>query len=135
LKKMQGEGKIDIDVDVESLAPEKFNFIDNILAKFSDLEVKGLKSVGGLVKGFAAFTTATYLQNFFQGIAKDAFGAYVELDRLKTALNFASGGSAAGSQNLKFIRKQADDLKIPLKSSEEGFVKLASTARGTSLEG
>ncbi|QSJ14600.1 tape measure protein [Nostoc sp. UHCC 0702] len=93
------------------------------------------KNLGGFIKGAIAFAATSYLQNFFQSIAKDSFLAYVELNRLKTALNFASGGSAGGAQNLAFVRKTVDDLKIPLKASTEGFTKLESSARGSALAG
>ncbi|HYX19022.1 MAG TPA: hypothetical protein VE944_32670, partial [Nostoc sp.] len=131
LKKMQAEGKIDIDVNVSSLAPEKFSFIDNILSKFSGLELKGIKAIAGLVKGFLAIGAIAYIQNFFTELSVNAFKAYVELDRLKTALNFASGGSSGGAQNLAFVRKTVEDLKVPLKASTEGFVQLAAAAKGS----
>ncbi|QLE42244.1 tape measure protein [Nostoc sp. C052] len=135
LKKMQSEGKIDIGVDVASLAPEKFSFIDNILAKFSTLEVKGIKAIAGLVKGFLAFGAIAYVQNLFTDISVNAFKAFVELDRLKTALDFASGGSAGGAQNLAFVRKTVEDLRVPLKASAEGFTQLAAASRNSALEG
>ncbi|MEH2148587.1 tape measure protein [Nostoc sp.] len=135
LQKMQAEGKIDLDVDVSTLAPEKFSFIDNILSKFSGLELKGLKAIGGLVKGFLAFSAIAYVQNLFTDISVNAFKAFVELDRLKTALNFASGGTAGGAQNLVFVRKTVEDLRVPLKASTEGFVQLAAASRNSALEG
>ncbi|MEH1808470.1 tape measure protein [Nostoc sp.] len=94
-----------------------------------------LPNIFTLLKGVLAFQVSSFLQGFFTNLATDAFKAFVELDRLKTALNFASGGTAGGAQNLAFVRKTVDDLKIPLKSSTEGFVGLAAAARGTSLEG
>ncbi|MBD2489010.1 tape measure protein [Aulosira sp. FACHB-615] len=135
LKRLQGEGKIDIEVDVESLAPEKFSFIDNLLSKFSGLEARGIKAIAGIIKGFLSFGAITFVQQIFTNIAQDAFKAYVELDRLKTALNFASGGAIGGAQNLAFVRKTVDDLKVPLKASTEGFVQLAAAAKGSALEG
>ena len=134
LKKMQAEGKIDLDIDVSALAPEKFSFIDNILSKFPILG-SGLKSISGIVKGFLTFQVGMWAQNFFGGIAQEAFKAYVELDRLKTTLNFASGGTAGGAQNLAFVRKTVEDLGIPLKASAEGFTQLAAASRGSALEG
>lgn len=135
LKTLQGEGKIDIEVDVESLAPEKFSFIDNLLSKFSGLEATGLRAVGGLVKSFLAFQGLNFVQGFFTNIAQGAFKAFVELDRLKTSLNFSSGSKALGAQNLKFADNTADSLGIPLKESREGFTSLNAAARKTTLEG
>ncbi|WP_414755551.1 tape measure protein [Anabaena sp. CCY 9910] len=93
------------------------------------------KNLGGLLKGAIAFTATSFLQNFFRDLAKQSFLAFVELNRLKTTLNFASGGSIGGAQNLAFVRKTVEDLKIPLKASVEGFTKLQSAARGSNLSG
>lgn len=88
-----------------------------------------------LLKGLFAFQASNLLRGFFTNLAIDAFKAHVELDRLKTALNFASGGSAGGAQSLAFVRKQVEDLGVPLKASTEGFVQLAAAAKGSALEG
>jgi tape measure domain-containing protein len=94
-----------------------------------------VKSLGGVLKGFLAFQIGMWAQNFFGSIAQESFKAFVELDKLKTALNFASGGSAGGAQNLAFVKKTVEDLKVPLKASTEGFVQLAAAAKGSALEG
>ncbi|MBN3875230.1 tape measure protein [Nostoc sp. JL23] len=94
-----------------------------------------LPNIFTLLKGVLAFQVSSFLQGFFTNLATDAFKAFVELDRLKTALNFASGGSAGGAQNLAFVRKTVEDLRVPLKASAEGFVQLASAARGSAMEG
>ncbi|BBD69525.1 hypothetical protein Mfla_2689 [Nostoc commune NIES-4072] len=94
-----------------------------------------LPNVFTLLKGIFAFQVSNFLQGFFTNLATDAFKAFVELDRLKTALNFASGGTAGGAQNLAFVRKTVDDLKVPLKASAEGFTSLAASARNSALEG
>lgn len=132
-KRLQAEGKIDLDVDVESLAPEKFSFIDNILAKFSGLELGGLKALAGLAKGFIAFQAGMLLQNFFSTIAQESFKAYVELDKLRTVLDFSSGSNLSSNSNLKFITQQVKDLKIPLQATVQGFTQLLAASRGTSL--
>ena len=132
-KKLQAEGKIELDVDVEALAPEKFSFIDNILAKFSGLELGGLKAIAGLAKGFIAFQAGMLLQNFFSSIAQESFKAFVALDKLKTVLEFSSGSNIASNSNLKFITQQVKDLKIPLQSTVQGFTQLLAASRGTSL--
>lgn len=135
LRQLQGEGKIDLDVDVDSLAPEKFSIIDNLMAKFSGLELKGVKAIAGLVKGFFALTALSFVQRIFTDIGQGAFRAYVELDRLKTTLNFASGGPSGGARNLEFVRKTVDDLRVPLQASAEGFTQMAAAARGSAIEG
>ncbi|MEH1777122.1 tape measure protein [Nostoc sp.] len=94
-----------------------------------------VKSLGGVIKGFLAFSVGMWAQNFFGSIAQESFKAFVELDRLKTALNFASGGTAGGAQNLAFVRKTVEDLRVPLKASAEGFTQLAAASRNSALEG
>ncbi|MEH2393680.1 MAG: tape measure protein, partial [Nostoc sp.] len=99
-----------------------------ILKNFSGL-------LSSLFKGFLAFQGGMILQSVLNKLSTDAFKAFVELDRLKTALNFASGGSAGGAQNLAFVRKTVEDLGVPLKESAQGFTQLAAAARGSALEG
>lgn len=110
------------------------NVFDETLSGIDKVR-KVLPNLGTLFKGFLAFQGGMLVQNFLSNIAQEAFKAFVELDRLKTALNFASGGKAGGAQNLAFVRKTVDDLKIPLKASTEGFVQLAAAAKGSALEG
>lgn len=114
--------------------PPPTNLFDNILGSASKLSMS-LPNLMTIVKGFLAFQVGMWAQNFFGSIAQETFKAYVELDRLKTALNFASGGTAGGTQNLAFVKKTVEDLKVPLKASAEGFVQLAAAAKGSVLEG
>jgi tape measure domain-containing protein len=110
--------------NIKNQAEESFPILKN----FSGL-------LSSLFKGFLAFQGGMILQSVLSKLSVDAFKAYVELDRLKTALNFASGGSAGGAQNLAFVRKTVDDLGVPLKESAQGFTQLAAAARGSALEG
>ena len=93
------------------------------------------KQLGGLIKGILAFSVTSWAQQFFGDIAKQAFNAYVEVDRLRTSLNFSSNSKFAGGQNLKFANNTADDLGIDLKPAQEGFASLNAAARGTALQG
>ena len=88
-----------------------------------------LGNVGNLVKGFLAFQAINFAQGLLSNFAKEALDAALKLDNLKTALNFASGSSAAGAGNLEFVRKTVDDLKVPLGAAQQGFVKLAASTR------
>lgn len=102
-------------------------------------QLGGLSKAANLLKtaigGFFAFQGVFILQDALKQVSIDAFKAYTELDRMKTALDFASGGSGAGSQNLAFVKKTVDDLGIPLQASTAGFTKLAAATRNTALEG
>jgi tape measure domain-containing protein len=100
-------------------------------------------ALGGIAKiaagGFLAFNVAQFaIQNILPVLTQlqdKVIQSAIRLDNLKTALNFASGGSGKGAENLQFIRNTVDDLKIPLGAAEDGFVKLAAAARGSALEG
>ncbi|MCC5640349.1 tape measure protein [Nostoc sp. CHAB 5844] len=103
--------------------------------KGASLMSKAFNSLKGVIGGFLVVQALGYAQSLLSDLVKDATQAYIELDRLKTALNFASGGSAGGAQNLAFVRKTVEDLKVPLKASTEGFVQLGAAAKGSALEG
>lgn len=94
-----------------------------------------IPKLGGLVKGFLAFQGALILQNALSNFARGAIDAAVKVDKLQTALKFASGSEIAGTRNLEFIRSEVERLKIPLGASTEGFTKLAAATRGTTLAG
>ncbi len=100
------------------------------------VEIPGFaKNLFELAKGFIAFQGVFILQDALKRVSVDAFNAYAELDKLKTSLNFASGGSSGGSQSLRFVKQQVHDLKIPLQASIQGFVQLEAAARGSVLAG
>ncbi|MGL5927188.1 tape measure protein, partial [Chroococcidiopsis sp.] len=122
-------------VDVPELVAKPFDSVTESLGRASGAGGKLLGVTGGLLRGFLAFSGIAFLQNVFQGIATSSFKAFVEIDRLKTALNFASGSSIQGSQNLAFIKQQVEDFKIPLTSAQQGFTQLAAATRGGALEG
>ncbi|MBD2570057.1 tape measure protein [Anabaena lutea] len=136
VRELQGKGLVPLDFEIP--AADKLPMFVDLFEKFGDTAAKALgpiSAIGPAIKGAAAFAATSFLQNFFQNLAQDAFRAYVELDKLKTVLNFASGGISGGSSNLAFIRKQVDDLKIPLNASIQGYTKLEAAARGSSLAG
>lgn len=136
IRELQGKGLVPLDIEIPEA--EKLPLLVDFFGKFGDAAAKALgpvSAIGPALKGAVAFAATSVLQNFFQNLAQDAFRAYVELDKMRTVLNFASGGSAAGSRNLKFVKQQVDDLKIPLNASIAGFTKLESAARGSALAG
>lgn len=138
LEEMQGQGIIAPEIDIDALIPEEFPAFDLLISKFQNIEIAGmqsLKTITGVVGGFASLAIAGFLQDKLASLGQDAFQAYVELDRLKTSLNFSSGGINAGARNLEFVRQTVDDLRVPLRASIEGFTELAAAARGSSLQG
>lgn len=105
--------------------------IEKVLPGVSQLGVKAKD----LVLGFVGFQFAQQGLQIIQQFGQEALTASIKFDALKTALNFASGGSANAEGNLKFIDKTVADLKIPLAAAQQGFTKLAGATRGTAAEG
>lgn len=142
LIRLQKEGKIGIGVDIESLAPEKFNQVNDQLGRFGDALAnsstpggKFVETLGAIFKGFIAFQGLNFLKGFLQNLATGAFKVYVELDALRTSLNYTYGGAIQGGRALSFVRKQVEDLRIPLKPAIEGFAQLSASTKGSALEG
>lgn len=93
------------------------------------------KCISGLVKGFIAFNVLNSMRSVLSDLARGATDAAIQLDKLQTSLNFASGGVGQGAKNLQFVREEVERLKIPLRSSQQGFTQLAAATRGTALAG
>jgi tape measure domain-containing protein len=84
--------------------------------------------------------------NSIVGLANAAKDAVIDLGRgvidtgsnlesLRTALDAASGGTAAGTENFKFLNAETDRLSLNLPSAAKNFTQLTAAAKGTSLEG
>lgn len=81
-------------------------------------------------------------QELFRGIKTvltdlpaDVIKTTAEFERLKTALDFATGGKDQGAEALKFVREEVDRLKIPLQDAIKNFSQLSAATKGTVLEG
>lgn len=85
--------------------------------------------------GFAGFVVLQQAIAVLKGFVSESLNAAMNLDRLKTAMNFAAGGEAAGGANMKFIEQTVSDLKIPLAAAREGFTQFSAATRGTKAEG
>lgn len=112
-----------------------FNSLGDAIAELDGGIGKLIGGVGTLLKGFLAFRAVSFLQGVLQKISVQAFQAFLEFDRLRTALNFGSGGTAAGAKNLAFVRAEVDRLRVPLGAAIKGFSQLAAATRNTALEG
>ncbi len=85
--------------------------------------------------GFASFFVLQQAIGFLKGLVSESLNAAMNLDRLKTAMNFAAGGAAVGGENMKFVEQTVSDLKIPLNAAREGFTQFSAATRGTKVEG
>lgn len=104
--------------------------LENLVNKI----LPGLGSkVGDIARGFFAFNS---IQSAIAGLKQfttQSVLAFAEFDRLKTSLTFSSGTEAGANQNLKFVLKQVNELKVPLQSALEGYTKLTAAAKSSPL--
>lgn len=90
-------------------------------------------SLEGLGKvGLGALIGAGWIKAIQEG-AEAIYEASVRAERLRTVLDFSSGGR--GASELDFVRKVAGDLGLELNATAKAYGGLAAAARGTSLEG
>jgi|GEM_PF-2144158 len=69
------------------------------------------------------------------GVAKEAAGVAVQMDRLKSILEAGAGSAQQAAKDMDFVRSTARALGLELTSSAEAFGKLAASAKGTELAG
>jgi tape measure domain-containing protein len=90
--------------------------------------------IGPVLAGLIGFQGLQFATTQLKDFVFQAIQASIKLDNLKTALNFASGSSTVGAQNLAFVRGEVERLRVPLSAAQEGFVKLAASTRGTNSQ-
>jgi tape measure domain-containing protein len=111
----------------------------------SGLDLMGQK-VFGLINKFRGFGLAILalpfagvalagLAKLFGSITSGASEAALETERLTRVINFGSGGSAKGAQNIKELRGQADRLGLDANASLSGYAQFAASTKDTALEG
>ncbi|BAS57953.1 MULTISPECIES: tape measure protein [Leptolyngbya] len=90
-------------------------------------------NAGLAVKGFLGFTVLSNILPQIQNFAAESLKAAIALDKVRTALNFSTGGKAADA--LKTVGTEAERLGIPLQSAQAGYSKLLASTRGTAVQG
>lgn len=74
------------------------------------------------------------LKNTMMDFTQAMVQAQIQVDQLRNGLNFAVGRSNAAGE-LNFIRESSKALGLEFVSTSQQYMKLAASARGTSLEG
>lgn len=69
------------------------------------------------------------------GLGQKFIEANLAADKLQKSLNAVNGDAGKTASDLAFLKETAQRLGINLESSSAAFVKLAASAKGTSLEG
>lgn len=59
----------------------------------------------------------------------------MNLQRMTTGLNFATGSAEAGAREFDFVRGQVRELGLDLDTSGRAFMRFSAAAKGTALEG
>jgi tape measure domain-containing protein len=90
-------------------------------------------NAGLAVKGFLGFTVLSNILPTIQNFTSESLKAAIALERVKTGLNFSTGGKAA--EALKTVGSEAERLGIPLESAQQGYSKLLASTRGTAVQG
>jgi tape measure domain-containing protein len=68
-------------------------------------------------------------------IAREIVNVTAAMEGLKNQLNFASGSAQQGSRDFQYLRETSEKMGLDFKSATEGFVGLAASFKGTSIEG
>lgn len=120
-------------------AVEKQSSATGKAAKSAGADIAGMgkssESIASAAHRMAAFAASVY------GIGKAIEGVKAILttgagfEKLEASLSFATGSMKAAKDEMAFIKKTADELKVPLLESAGAYVKLAAAAKGTALEG
>ena len=137
---MAGNNKIIIEIEGRDLSKPAFDSANQgatrLKYNLEGLESSSLRaqagadkfstSLRGLVGAFGAFSA---LQ-----IGKDIFDTGIQFERLEKSLTAISGASGA-TQDLEYLRGEANRLGQDLFSLGDAFKGITAAAKGTSLEG
>lgn len=106
--------------------------LDNAKRKtdeFTDGVTSAQSALSSMAKGAAVAFAGIGLANVYSDL-KDVTK---EFERIKTVLNFISGGE--GEETLKYLEDYSNKLGISIQGAVEGYKTIAASARGTNLEG
>jgi tape measure domain-containing protein len=68
-------------------------------------------------------------------IAREIVNTTAAMEGLQNQLNFASGSAEQGARDFQYLRKTSEEMGLDLLSATNGFVGLAASFKGTSIEG
>ncbi|GAB5390195.1 MAG: hypothetical protein Alpg2KO_31630 [Alphaproteobacteria bacterium] len=91
-------------------------------------------TVSGLTAALAAGGVAA-VGFFGTQFVRSSIETTMQLDAMDRAMKQATGSFEAAAEEMGFVREESDRLGLELLTTTQGYTKLASAARGTSLEG
>ena len=68
-------------------------------------------------------------------IAREIVNVTASMEGLQNQLNFASGSAVQGARDFEYLRETSQKMGLDLLSATNGFVGLAASFKGTSIEG
>jgi hypothetical protein len=68
-------------------------------------------------------------------IVREIVNVTAAMEGLQNQLNFASGSAEQGAKDFNYLRKTSEEMGLDLLSATQGFVGLAASFKGTSIEG
>lgn len=100
------------------------------LMRAQDTQMGAMRATAAALAGAMA---AGFAVKQVYDFSRALFDASAEAQRLRTSLDFATGGS--GAKELQYVTQLADRLGLQLTTTAQAYSGLAAAARGTSLEG
>lgn len=109
--------------------------IAKLKAEMNALPVEeSTRGIGGLTAAFSSLNGVLGALGI-SAVGQKFLDANLAADKLQKSLNAVNGDATKTASDLEFLKETASRLGINLESSASAFVKLAASAKGTSLEG
>jgi tape measure domain-containing protein len=109
------------------------------VAEKAGLPVNTIGKLGNIIKGVGiaalAYVGVTQLGDAIVTAGRAAFQSAINLERLQTRLRFVAGSDSAAGEDLDFLRKKSEELKLPLQGLIEQYTQFKISSKGTSVEG
>jgi tape measure domain-containing protein len=101
--------------------------MDKFNRELDQAGAKGRAAFGGIGAGLGSLAA----QIGVAATAMTSLNTAVDVDSMERSIRFAGG--ADGPANLEFVKKAADDLRLPLSAATEGFKALSGGMMGTQI--
>jgi tape measure domain-containing protein len=109
--------------------------VGKIESKGSSLFSKLGISIKNLFKSFVSFQVFGFLQNQLQNISSQTFEVTKRFTVLENTINFLSGGTRAGAEQMRFLRSEINRTSSAIEPALQSYKKLAASTRNTPMEG
>ena len=111
--------------DLSATGEESIDLFGKAFGKFGSV-------LDDVLEGILALFGIITLGDAIVNIGQSTFQTALEMERLKTALDFTTEGK--GIETLKQLTAQADELGVSFRKSAEGYLQLSAALLGTNLQ-